>query len=537
MQQVNIKSLKTQNENNPLNLNDSRGSKVLLIYPTLYRVTGLPIGIASLSAALKDKGFEVKIFDTAFYKFGPRDQEDIRADNQMTKPITNMLDYWEDKPNELLFDLHEIIKNYKPNIIGISILEDTYDLSYKMTRSIKSKYPGLPIVIGGIFPTLSPEIFVNESSIDHICIGEGEISFPILCEKIINDEEFCDVRGFWVKKGRKIYRNPPAILPNINELPFPDYSAFDESLLLKPMQGKMYKMLSIEASRGCVHKCTYCENSLLGDFYNQSGSGRYYRKMDMTRIIEQINYQVEKYNCDFIYFASEYFLALSNAEFETFIEGYRKIKIPFYFQTRFETVKGDRLKLLKEVGMSWLSVALEHGNENFRRKYLSRRYSNDTVVKAIETLKEHDIGATIQNMMGLPFENRELIFDTINFCKELYRNHNNLQFNIYMFNPYRSCALYETCVKEGLLRKEWGDYIGNVFDGNSPLLFTEKYKKELSELYRTFNLYVKLPDEYLPQIKIAGKDDDEGRQMFAELSKKIGLDRDRPNANDMIYDL
>ena len=42
--------------------------RVLLIYPTMYRVTGLPVGMASLSAALKDKGFDVRIFDTAFYK-------------------------------------------------------------------------------------------------------------------------------------------------------------------------------------------------------------------------------------------------------------------------------------------------------------------------------------------------------------------------------------------------------------------------------------------------------------------------------------
>ena len=75
-------------------------------------------------------------------------------------------------------------------------------------------------------------------------------------------------------------------------------------------------MLSIEASRGCVHKCTYCENSVLGDFYNESGAGRYYRKMDMLRIIDQIKYQVKKYAFDYIYFSSEYFLALSNTKIE-----------------------------------------------------------------------------------------------------------------------------------------------------------------------------------------------------------------------------
>ena len=41
----------------------------------------------------------------------------------------------------------------------------------------------------------------------------------------------------------------------------------------------------------------------------------------------------------------------------------------------------------------------------------------------------------------------------------------------------------------------------------------------LAGLYRTFNLYVKLPDEDLPKIKIAEKDD-EGRAMLKELRRK-----------------
>ncbi len=524
MNQDNVVTANITNKKSRLNLNFNSGSKVLLIYPTLYRITGLPIGIASLSASLKDKGFDVKIFDTAFYKEKGRysNQEKSRVTSQMTKQIDKQENYWKDKSNDLLFDLNDLLNKFNPSIVGISILENTKEQSFKMTRFIKSKYPNLPVVAGGIFPTLTPKIFVDEPSIDYICIGEGEVSFPDLCERIIRGKDCSNTRGFWIKKNGTVHKNPSAMLPDVNNIPYPDFGAFDNGLLHKPMQGRMYKMLSIEASRGCVHKCTYCENSVLGDFYNESGAGRYYRKMDMPRIIDQIKYQVKKYACDYIYLSSEYFLALSKADFDYFIKEYSKIKLPFYFQTRFETIRGDRLKALKEVGMNWLSVALEHGNENFRRKHLKRRYRNDMVVKSIEILKEHNIGASIQNMMGFPFENRDLIFETINFCKKLYRIHSQLQFNIYMFTPYRSCSMYKTCKEEGLLPENDEDYInGYAFDGNTALRFSPEYKKELSGLYRTFNLYVKLPDKYLPQIKIAEKDDDEGKQMLKELSKKI----------------
>ena len=108
-------------------------------------------------------------------------------------------------------------------------------------------------------------------------------------------------------------------------------------------------------------------------------------------------------------------------------------------------------------------------------------------------------------MMGFPYENRELVFDTINLCKDLYRIHNGIQFNIFMFTPYRSCSLYQTCVDQGLLPKDAADDIdyGYAFDENTILKFPEEYKKMLAGLYRTFNLYVKLPDEDLPKIQIA----------------------------------
>ena len=531
--QSNIDSGKKASSKSPLHSIHSN-FRVLLIYPTMYRVTGLPIGMASLSACLKDKGFDVRIFDNAFYKEKEEDRyadQEGKSAERMYKPIENKNDIWKDRPNDMLTDLDILVNEFKPSLVGVSILENTKKMAFKMTRMIREKFPDLPVVAGGIFPTLTPELFLDEPSIDYVCVGEGEVSFPDLCVKLRDKKDCTDTRGFWIRdKEGKIHKNPPAILPDINKIPFPDFKAFDKSLLLKPMQGKIYKTLVIEASRGCVHKCTYCENSLLGDFYNKAGAGRYYRRMGMKKIIEQIHHQIEKYDCDYIHFSSEYFLALTKADFNMFIEEYSKIKIPFFFQTRFETVNADRMHQLKEIGMHWLQVSLEHGNENFRKKYLKRAYTNEVVEKSIRILKEEGIGATVSNMMGFPHENRELVFETINLCKKLYRIHNRVQFNIFMFTPFRSCSLYQTCKDEGLLPPGSADDIdyGYAFDENTILRFPEEYKKMLAGLFRTFNLYVKLPDEDLPKIKIAEKGDEEGRAMLTELRKKISWEED-PN--------
>ena len=99
-----------------------------------------------------------------------------------------------------------------------------------------------------------------------------------------------------------------------------------------------------------------------------------------------------------------------------------------------------------------------------------------------------------------------------------------------MFTPFRSCSLYHKCKEQGLLPPGTADDIdyGYAFDENTILRFPDGYKKMLAGLFRTFNLYVKLPDEDLPKIKIAERDDEEGRAMLAELRKKISWEED-PN--------
>ena len=76
--------------------------------------------------------------------------------------------------------------------------------------------------------------------------------------------------------------------------------------------------------------------------------------------------EIKKHNPEFIYFSSEMFLGVTNKDFDMFIKEYDKIKLPFWFQTRFETISKERIKKLKDVGMLWLTIGLEHGNEKFR---------------------------------------------------------------------------------------------------------------------------------------------------------------------------
>ena len=507
------------------------GDKILFIYPALFRITGLPIGIASLSAVLKENGYQVKVFDTAFYDFsGKQDWDKIRADRLMSKRIIDEGQHWRVKNTDAKEDLIALIAEFKPKIIGISISEPNCELGLMLARLIKASYRDIIIVAGGVFPTLSPDIIIEEKCIDIICLGEGETAFLELCDRVSRGREYHNIEGLWVKQKGVVYKNKPGKLHDINDLPHPDFSVFEEAMFYKPMQGKLYKMVNIETSRGCPYHCTYCSAIKLKKFFLAQGGGNYYRTMNMDRIIEQIHYQIKKHSPEFIYFSSETFLAMGKKDFDMFIEEYKKIKMPFWFQTRFETITEERIEALKEVGMFWMTLGVEHGNEEFRKNVLKRTYSDDSIIRGISILDKCRVGASLNNMMGLPLENRELIFETIELNKKLFEINNRLEFNIFMFVPFRGCELYDLCKQKGLLPDQVYT-TGNDLSDESVLNFSAEYKEELRGLMRTFNLYVELPREYYPQIRIAERFDEKGDGMFKSLTQLLeerrGLDKKR----------
>ena len=60
-------------------------------------------------------------------------------------------------------------------------------------------------------------------------------------------------------------------------------------------------------------------------------------------------------------------------------------------------------------------------------------------------------------------------------------------------------------------------------EGSDVLKRCSASKAEISGLYRRFVLYLRLPKERWPEIKIAEKDDDEGNKMMA----KLGVEFDK----------
>ena len=75
---------------------------------------------------------------------------------------------------------------------------------------------------------------------------------------------------------------------------------------------------------------------------------------------------------------------MSKKEFDEFCEMYQDIKLPFWMQTRPETINDYNIKKLSEVGLHRISFGIEHGNQEYRKNILKRSTSNERMLSAFK---------------------------------------------------------------------------------------------------------------------------------------------------------
>lgn len=275
------------------------------------------------------------------------------------------------------------------------------------------------------------------------------------------------------------------------------------------MGGKVWKCGIIEYDRGCPHRCAFCSNASLQDLYK--GHGSYPRFRSVEKFIAEFKDKKKRYNLEYLFMGSELFFQKED-RFNKFYALYKDIQIPFWVQTRPETVTKERIIKLEELGCEGLSIGIEHGSDEFRRKVLNRFVPDDRIVKAFEVVQGSTIRVTSNNIVGYPNETREHFFDSVEINRKINSDFNMMN----ILTPYRGTKVWEMAVEQGLISKDKiaGDY--RIDDG---LDMPQLSREEVKGLRRTFPLYVKFPKEMWPEIKKAEKFDEEGNAAFERLGK------------------
>ena len=276
------------------------------------------------------------------------------------------------------------------------------------------------------------------------------------------------------------------------------------------MAGHMYRMAPIEFSRGCMYKCTYCSAPMFEEYFENEG--KWLRNRSLKNIRKEMEFQIESHNIEYFYFVSETFLGIPMQRIRDFCDMYAHIGLPFWFNTRPETISEDRVKMLEDAGCHRMSIGIECGNEPYRRNVLKRPVDNKKIIEACDIVAKSSIELSVNNVIGFPDETREMIFETIYLNREITADN----YTCSVFQPYHGTHLYQYCIEKG---SYLSSQISQTVSAPSPLKQVHITSEEISGLSKTFQLYIKLPESKFNLIRKAEKLDEEGNQVYRDLSK------------------
>jgi len=482
--------------------------KILFIYPNEMMLNPPPVSIGIFTAILKNAGFEVALFDTTYYQTSSTMSDKAKETNLQVRPF----DYEEKnvslEKTDLFGDLQNKIETFWPDLITISILESTYVQAISILDIIQ--HYKIPVVVGGVFPTFAPAQILSHLGVNFVCIGEGEGPLLELCMKMRNGEDISKIRNFWIRKGSHIIKNRIRLVVSLDNLPCPDYDLFEPKRFLRPMAGKIYRTVSVETNRGCIYSCAYCNSPSQSRLYREHKAGNFFRKKSMECIQKELRRLINLHDAEYVYFPSDTFLSMTDREFKQFIEIYSEFRLPFWIQTRVETITKEKMLELKRVGCHRMSLGIEHGNFEFRKKVLKKNISNEAIIKACNIIADVGIPLTVNNIIGFPDETRELVFDTININRQLVFDTTNA----YVFSPFHGTSLHRVCLEKGLISKS---QVTKNLTIDIALNMPQLPRSEVEGLRKTFALYTRLPKKYWPKIKKAEGNDKEAQNIFNEL--------------------
>lgn len=485
--------------------------RALFVYPHTLGYGDIPIALTVLSAVLRKAGHQVKIFDCSLYA----NNEYVQSKKELYGMVRSAPKPPVEAPPakgfmELRQEFAEAVKAFKPDLVGVTSTTAIYPLGLECAEIAKRVDSGIKTIFGGVHPTLCPEEVILEKAVDFVCVGEGEEALVELCDILEQKKPACNIPNIWLKdpdNPGQIIRNQPRIFLDMNSLPAQDYQDFAQYNLYRPFDGKIYKMLHTELSRGCVFNCSYCANHALREALKSSG--HYYRLKDSAVAVEHIKELVQKYGFNFIRIWDEDFTGHPAEYLKTLAVLYKKeIGLPFLVYADTRSVTEEKAAILKDMGCVTMAIGIESGSYWIRRYVLNRNITNEEIIRKFEIAKKSGIRISTYNMVGLPFETREMVFETI----RLNRQVDAATSTVGPFKPFPKTRLGDIARQFGMIKRK-PDFLTLESEMCTPYMDD----KEIDGLVRTFAYYLKVPEHMFPLLELCEKDEKLVEQLLLQL--------------------
>jgi anaerobic magnesium-protoporphyrin IX monomethyl ester cyclase len=312
----------------------------------------------------------------------------------------------------------------------------TYPSAIRLARFVKDALPGSKVVMGGVHPTMMPEMVLAEGPVDYVIRGEGERPFLDL----VRGAPLDTIDGLcYIKDGAPVIKSKARGIESLEELPMPDYGSFpaeryiEYNSRLRGMRG-----LSMLVSRGCPYRCAFCAV--------EGVMGRKFRLKRPSVAVDEMEALKARFGIEGIWFKDSIFNLRKDWVRDFCHELIRRgLGLKWQMNTRVDLVDDEYMALMSEAGLEQVDLGIESGSEK-TLKTLNKGITVEKTKEAVRTAKKY-VKVSGFFMVGVPGETERDISMTFQLAKELDLD----RYSFSIFVPLPGSDLYDDLLKAGKL--------------------------------------------------------------------------------------
>lgn len=305
------------------------------------------------------------------------------------------------------------------DIIGISSLYSFSHLVVKeLAELVRKRFPGKPIVLGGVHPTVLPEFVIKDIPVDFLVLHEGEETFLELCQTQDNPR---NIRGIvYQRDGKVVINEPRPLIKDLDSIPFPAYDLINMHNYFATNEphgcSRSGKWMTVLSSRGCTYKCTFCSTPHLWH-------GRW-RVRSVGNMMAEMDFLNTTYGVTDFHFEDEN-MGLNKKWLNEFTETLISRNKGYTWQPsnglRAENLDYGLLVKMKKSGCSLVVITLESASERVRNEIIKKQMELESVGRAMQNARKAGLRTTCYFIIGLPGESKAEARQTVNYACHLAR--------------------------------------------------------------------------------------------------------------------
>jgi radical SAM superfamily enzyme YgiQ (UPF0313 family) len=339
-------------------------------------------------------------------------------------------------------DLETALERFAPDVCGLSC-SFTVDVpeTLLLAQAIKTRRPQTFVFVGGHHASLCPSDF-QVPWVDAVVFGEGESTAPDLLRALEQGRELAAVPGLILNTPDGQLTTPTReIIPDLDSLPFPERSLVQGSLKSYHL-GLRSELSSLETSRGCPYRCTFCS------------VWHFYQSQVRSKSPERVVAEVEAIEGRNIFLTDDNFLAsIPRAERIADLLLERRLKKRFIYQARTDSIARhpETVAKLREAGFATAFVGLEKIDaEGLRSVHKGNTVENNEA--ALRVLRRAGV-----NVFGTLIVDPDYDEHDFRRLREYVRSHALINAWFTVLTPLPGTVLYDK-VRETITERKWELY-------------------------------------------------------------------------------